>query len=26
LGVLRHQLPGFCATRIHHHAAQTILR
>ena len=26
LGILRHQLPGFCATRIDHHAPQAILR
>jgi hypothetical protein len=26
LGILRHELPGLCATRIHHHAAQAILR
>jgi hypothetical protein len=26
LGVLRHQLPGFCATGIHHHAPEAILR
>ena len=26
LGVLRHQLPGICATRMHHDAAQAILR
>jgi hypothetical protein len=26
LGILRHQLPRFCAARIHHHATQAILR
>ena len=26
LGIVRHELSGLCATRIHHHAAQAILR
>ncbi|MDF0665612.1 MAG: transposase [Nitrospira sp.] len=26
LGILRHQLSGFCAARVHHHAPEAILR